>query len=344
MDLIGRSGRVEIDILRPGNYPLPQLLDEENFASQMEEEAEPYLNRFKKTGMFGMRNELYYEIFPQHPNKGTVVICHGLMESSQKYHELIYYLLKAGFQAAVYDQRGHGRSARSGQSPDIVHIDSFDEYTDDLHSFITQIIDDEMVTPADRLFIFGHSFGGAVAAKYLEVYPVSFFRAILNCPMFEIDFGSFPSPALMALETLMITLRQGNRRCIGQRPFDRRPNPARSGGRSESRYFYYHDIRVRNKEYQTSGFDYYWAREITKAGINICRSIQVQKIRSDVLVIMAGQDNIAGRQAQEAFISKLKYGAAVLIPESRHETYTDHNNVLASYLSLVMSWLEGSAQ
>ena len=60
MDLIGRSGRVEIDILRPGNYPLPQLLDEENFASQMEEEAEPYLNLFNKTGMFGMRNELYY--------------------------------------------------------------------------------------------------------------------------------------------------------------------------------------------------------------------------------------------------------------------------------------------
>ena len=68
--------------------------------------------------------------------------------------------------------------------------------------------------------------------------------------------------------------------------------------------------------------------------------LEMEKIRSDILVIMAGQDDVADRKAQEEFVSRLKYGKAVLVPQSRHETYNEPNDVLKDYLSLIVSWLD----
>ena len=138
----------------------------------------------------------------------------------------------------------------------------------------------------------------------------------------------------------MIAIGQGMHRCIGQKPFDQRPNPSISGGSSEVRYLYYHKIRVQTREYQVSGCDYFWVRELIRAGHRARFFLEMEKIRSDILVIMAGQDDVADRKAQEDFVSKLKYGRALLVPESRHETYNETNDVLKLYLSQIVSWLD----
>jgi len=332
------TGKVEIGILKRGAYPLPNLLDEADFDNQMKTVAEPCISRYRETGRFGENSELFYEIYRLEPNLGTVIICHGYMESCAKYHEFIYYLLKCGFQVGIYDQRGHGKSVREGTDPDIVHIDSFDSYVDDLKRFVDDVAVGRLNAVKSKLYLFGHSFGGCVGARYIEDNPSAFAKVILNSPMFGINFGSLPEPVIMFISDCMIAFRQGGHRCIGQRAFDRRPNPAVSAGSSEARYLYYHRLRTLNKEYQVSGSDYYWLREIMKAGYRARKSMETEKIRSDILVIMAGQDDVADRDAQETFVSRLKYGRAVLIPESKHETFNEKNSVLKDFLSLVMSW------
>ena len=337
---MSRSGRVEIDILRPTAYPLPDILDESDYRNLMETQVEPYLSKYRESGKFGKQSELYYEIYRHENSKATIVICHGYLESCIKYRELIYYFHRCGFQVCIYDQRGHGKSRRNGPSHDIVHIDSFAEYINDLHRFVNSVVLNQLGCARRDLYLFAHSFGATVAARYLEIYPNNFARAILNSPLFGLNSSRLPDLRTLFLSYAMIISRQGTRKCIGQNAFDFRPNPMMSSGRSEARYMYYHQMCSQHKEYQLSGCDYYWARELLTAGIMAKLKLNVDSIRSDVLVVMAGQDDLADRKAQEGFVSKLKYGKAVLIPESRHDTFSDRNAVLKDYMALIMSWFD----
>ena len=81
-------------------------LSEETLEEQLEKKVEPYLKNLMQTGKLHGTN--YYELYPLEEPAGTVVISFGFTESCRKYHEFIYYLLEAGYQCAILDQRGKG--------------------------------------------------------------------------------------------------------------------------------------------------------------------------------------------------------------------------------------------
>ena len=64
---------------------------------------------------------------------------------------------------------------------------------------------------------------------------------------------------------------------------------------------------------------------------------------AEILLVIAGRDNLVSRTAQEEFIAGLAKGKAVLVPDSRHELYNAVNPVLRNYLGLVMSWFDKEA-
>lgn len=334
---------VEIEILKETSYPVPWLIEESDYVNGMTQIAEPTLKKYRVSGFMGEGKKLYYELYPQMPNKGTIVLCHGFTESSEKLYELIYYFIEAGFQAAVIDARGHGKSFRENKDPGIVHIDHFDDYVRDLHRFLLQVAVREMKIKKEKLYLFGHSMGGCIAARYCEMYPEDFCRVVLSSPMIGIDFGTLPEPAAMAICTAAITAGRGREGIIGQNAFHPMPDFNQSAGSSEVRYLYYHDKRVRFPLYQTSRADYYWGREAIRAGRTVRRKKEMEAIRAEILVIMAGQENLVSRKAQEQFIEGLRKGKAVLVPESRHEIYNADNAILRNYLGLVMSWFDREA-
>ena len=85
----------------------------------------------------------------------TLLIVHGLGEHQNRYAHVAEYFVKDGFQVYSYDQRGHGKSdGPRGHSP------CLSQNLDDLKLVIDSI-------PDNNLFLYGHSFGGNVAANYL---------------------------------------------------------------------------------------------------------------------------------------------------------------------------------
>ena len=118
------------------------------------------------------------------------------------------------------------------------------------------------------------------------------------------------------------------------------PDYAGSAASSEARYLYYHDKRIHFVPYQTTRADYYWGREAIRAGHTVRRKKEMEAIRSEILVVMAGQDTWVSKTAQEDFIAGLKTGKAFLVPESRHELYNAPNAILRNYLGLVLSWFD----
>ena len=104
-------------------------------------------------------------------SKGAICIIHGLGEHQGRYEHVAKFFCNNGFQVYSYDQRGHGMSeGKRGHSPGVAYN------LDDLELVIESL-------PKDRLFLYGHSFGGNVLANYLlKKQPEYVKGAILSAP------------------------------------------------------------------------------------------------------------------------------------------------------------------
>ncbi len=99
----------------------------------------------------------------EHHTRGMVVLVHGLGEHCDAYPRVLSRLLPAGFTVYAFDLRGHGRSP--GQRG---HIDSWDDYRQDLRAF-ARFVQSRFVGPP--LFLLGHSLGGVIVLDYAIRYP-----------------------------------------------------------------------------------------------------------------------------------------------------------------------------
>jgi alpha-beta hydrolase superfamily lysophospholipase len=122
--------------------------------------------------------------------KAVVVIEHGLKDHSDRYAAFAAKLVAAGYEVYAYDLRGHGRSAGPRVAPD-----SWFDYADDLDRFITRV---ETREPGKKLFVFGHSMGGAIATLVAERHRPTIAGLILSGPALAVD----APPILVAATTM----------------------------------------------------------------------------------------------------------------------------------------------
>lgn len=90
--------------------------------------------------------------------KGVVIICHGLGEHIQRYEYFAKELNVAGFAVYGIDHQGHGMS-----DGDRCYVKDFNDYVDDVLLF-SERIRLEYNNQNCKLFLFGHSMGGLIAA------------------------------------------------------------------------------------------------------------------------------------------------------------------------------------
>lgn len=357
------------------------LLEEEALSKEMTERIEPYLERIVVTGRLeneknekegtALRNTdngtgrgdsgaggskgacaaryrgLYYELYPRENPLGTVVISYGFTESVRKYHEFIWYLYSYGFQVAILDHRGHGKSLREVDDTSLVHVEAFRQYVEDMHRFVQEIVIPGLAGAADsrnRLYLYGHSMGGCIAARYLELYPGDFSRAVLNAPMLGVKLGPWPSFAAALLCDLNILLGRGRHMLFYQHGFQPDEPFAKSSADSEARFQYYHDLRLKDTCYQTYSASYRWAREAIRAGKRARRRKEASRVSARVLLFQAENDSLVTPGAQRQFLERIADGRMVVVPGTRHEIYRAGNRVLKPYLEKVCSFLAEDSQ
>lgn len=114
--------------------------------------------------------DLHQTAFSVPDAHGTVVVVHGLGEHSGRYAHVVEALNRARWSAVTYDHHGHGRSP--GKRGAVPHPTAL---LDDL----AQILDG---IQAKKRVLFGHSMGGAIAARFVaeELRPVD--ALILSSP------------------------------------------------------------------------------------------------------------------------------------------------------------------
>jgi alpha-beta hydrolase superfamily lysophospholipase len=131
---------------------------------------------------------LYWQRYTPPSPRATVAVLHGGGDHSGRYPAITTALVKAGFQVALVDFRGHGQS--DGRR---WHIDSFADYVSDLDAFVAKLSQDGIA--GERLFAVAHSQGALVTAlwgltrgRHLSgfVFSSPYFRLALKPPMAKV--------------------------------------------------------------------------------------------------------------------------------------------------------------
>jgi len=140
---------------------------------------------------------LYYQCWlPSHEPKAVLLVAHGLAEHSGRYTNLANHFVPKGYAVYGFDQRGHGKSP--GLRGD---VESFSCFVNDLKTFLGIIHDKH---PGTKVFILGHSVGGAIATACAISHQDKFDGLILSAA--TIKAGNSVPPGLIMVASLLASL------------------------------------------------------------------------------------------------------------------------------------------
>jgi len=135
----------------------------------------------KRTALICNKRALVRSWGPKNPeeSRALLLIIHGLGEHSGRYDKLAKDLVKMNnIEIHSFDLPGHGETAGIRG-----YISKFEEYFEFIHEFLNSL------SYRDSRLIFGHSLGGLIAARYVQVHDEDFDGIILSSPalVFNID-------------------------------------------------------------------------------------------------------------------------------------------------------------
>lgn len=114
--------------------------------------------------------------------RAAVVVAHGVSEHSDRYAHVAERLTGESYAVYALDHRGHGRSGGRRAV-----IDRLDHAVEDLDSLI-EIAASE--NPGKRLFLLGHSMGGAIALQYALAHQERLDGLVLSAPAAALEAAS----------------------------------------------------------------------------------------------------------------------------------------------------------
>lgn len=323
------------------------IIPEQDLSKVMDQQALPYLSGICKTGFVERPSYgntagenpkgLYYEAYLPENARGAVVISHGFCESIEKYKEMIYYFTQAGLQVYLADHRGHGRSLRDVSHFSKVHIRRFEDYVEDLHAFITQVVKPSCGDLP--LYLYAHSMGGGIGALYLETYPDTFRKAVLNAPMLAIALGSVPELPAYFFGWLMVHIGKSENFAPGHHAFIPGERFEDSGSACPERFWYYQNKKEATPLFQNCGASCGWAYEAMKACRRITKKENCNKVKLPVLVFQAQDDNSVKPSGMQKFVENTPSAKLVHIADSKHEIYNSCSRVLKEYYKILLDFL-----
>lgn len=310
------------------------VIPEDSFDEKISEVL-ALLETCRNEGTFAGKDgkQMYYEYYLAQESKGTVVIVHGLSEFVPKYHEFAWYLLNQGYNVFLYDQRGHGKSCRETDRIDMIHVRRFNDYVEDLHRFVCDVVKTAGELP---LYLYGHSMGGAVAALYLAYHRSVFTKAVLSAPMIEPLTGNVhPVVARVGL-TMIIPFVNGKKKFWGSDEFNPEYKFERAADKSYARFKRNMQLRIDNPCYQTTPMSMRWVQQSVILYPKLRRRSFLRRIQTPVLMLCAQEDGAVSTKAQAVFAAKCDACRHVVVPDSFHSMLNGTEETIATHIRYVL--------
>ncbi|MCD7806146.1 MAG: alpha/beta hydrolase [Lachnospiraceae bacterium] len=274
--------------------------------------------------------------------RGILLIAHGFTETADKYFEVIYYFLKAGYHVCIPEHCSHGRTYRlAGEDLSLIHTDSWQRYVDDL-SFVAESAKSYwQQLPELPLFLFAHSMGGGIGAALAAQKPRLFYKAILTSPMIRPLTGGVPWPVAKLIVYVMCALGREKSYVIGQHAYDGRETFQKSCATSYVRWAWYKEKTDAEPLYQTCAASYGWLREAARLNRFLMRD-GWKRMEAPVLVVQAEKETVVSKEQQKLFVKKLAASVSVRmeqIPGAKHEIFRSDDETVSRYMNVILEFL-----
>jgi len=277
---------------------------------------------------------------PPPGRKGTVCLFQGRAEFIEKYFETVRDLRARGFAVATLDWRGQGLSDRALRNPRKGYVRDFSRYDIDLDTFIREIVLPDCPPP---VFALAHSMGATILLRAAYQGHRWFDRMVLLAPMVALP-GMRRSRLTRIGVKLMRLIGLGSAYVPGgdatvmmQRPFIGNlltSDPVR----------YARNMAVLEAEpalaigwptvaWTDSAFK--MMRQLSEPGFT-------SRIRQPLLIIAAGHDQIVSTPAIDEFAIRLRAGAHLIVPGSRHELLMEQDRFRAQVLAAFDAFVPGT--
>lgn len=310
------------------------ILEDAAFAEAMDAVREE-LARHRCEGFFeGVDGaQIYYEYFLCDGARGSVVLLHGMSEFTCKHYELAWYLLHQGYSVFMYDHRGHGKSQRLTPRSDLIHVERFDDYVQDLDIFVNTVVQGAATAP---LYLYGHSMGGAVSLFYMAAHPGVFRKVVLSSPLFEPIVGvPIPLAAVSALKDQL--LRGPKSKLTHSRDFSAQIPDQWLHDPKCSRNLYMLRLRLEESCYQTTPMS---ARFALRALYLTPRLLRLAKhITTPHLLISGEEDTVVNTRPHHRYAKRAPMCSFVSVPDGKHAMTCDHEAQVAVHTHLVLDFL-----
>lgn len=314
------------------------FLGEDDFLSTMNSANKSWRDNNVVNATFTTSDNIklnYYKVVNKDA-KAVIVIVHGYCEFWCKYHEYVWYLWQAGYTVYFLEQRGHGYSEGKLPEHDVVYIDKFDTYVNDLQEFIQNVV--KQGGESLPLLLLAHSMGGAVASLYLEKHPETFKAALLSSPMIMMNTGKMTSFKLKLVKLYMILFHKQKSLCPGQHYFNPVSNFANSSTLSEVRFNYLFSKRIDDMHYQTAGASLGWVM----AAVDVTQQIlkDADNIKIPIVLMQAGKDTLVKPEGFDAFMQKVPQARKFVYEDSKHEIFNASEDIRKKYFRDVIEQLD----
>lgn len=317
------------------------LLNEDNYADEMKNTAEPFLASLKTDGYFEGTGgaKIHYEAYKPENATAVMVISHGFTESAEKFREMSYYYAKAGYLVFAVDHRGHGYSHRENpQDPETVHIDDFYTYIDDLKIFVDTVVKPQAGTLP--LYLYGHSMGGAVSVLFIMKYADVFEKCVLTAPMISANTANLPHFLTGNLAKLFVAFGKAQGAVFNRGGYDPERKFEDSNDTSRARFDYYQAKRNATREYQTARPSYAWVKEAVRVVKIQLNEDNCKKIKAKVMLCQPEWDSSVIMPPQNVFVSRVPGAIFKKYYGAKHEIYMSPNDVMDKYLNDIFTFLE----
>ncbi len=322
----------------------PFYISESNYAATMQHIVLPLLDSLGKPGNFiNGSDTIAYDTYLLDSPKANLVISHGFTERKEKFNETVYYFLKMGYQVFVMDHYSHGNSSHLNKDSSLVYVKNYGVFVDDLTKFVTNVAKPQ--SKGAKVILFGHSMGGGIAARTLEMHPNLVDGLILSAPLFKIGTPGAP-PEFVAAPVcgLMLALGRGATYAIGQRPYVPEKDSAFDAAQcattsvNRGKYWHYRQLAIT----QHPGFGSSW--QLAAALLDLCHDVvkpaQVCGIKVPILLFQAENDTYVDPRGHYKFANHAANITCYKVAGARHEMYRERDLILIPYYNRLQHFVE----